>query len=216
MPQRPARHALIICNGEMPSQRLIAPVLRTKPYIICADGGANKARSFGITPHLIIGDLDSITQKSRRYYAGIPVIHDQNQNNTDLEKALEHLLQEGITSAVIIGATGERPDHTLANFSILLKFHRRLALRFLDERCTAEVIHRSARIRTTAGQPISLIPFGRCTGITTAGLKYPLRNEALEPGVREGSSNEATGASVTVTVKKGPLMLFVIHPEFGH
>jgi thiamine pyrophosphokinase len=209
-------HALVICNGEMPSLKLIAPFLRTKPFIVCADGGANKARPFGITPHLIIGDLDSITQKTRQYFSSVPVIRNPDQYNTDLEKALEHLLGIGITAATVIGATGDRPDHTISNFSILLKYQKKMDVRFFDERCTVEVVRRSVRFRAHTGQQISLVPMGKCTGITTTGLRYPLRNESLEPGVREGLSNEATGSTVTVSVKKGPLLLFIIHPHITH
>ena len=39
----------------------MAPLLRKKPFIVCADGGANKARKLGIVPDLIIGDLDSVS-----------------------------------------------------------------------------------------------------------------------------------------------------------
>ncbi|MBP9211613.1 MAG: thiamine diphosphokinase [Bacteroidetes bacterium] len=211
MKKRIPKHALIICNGEMPSLKLITPFLRTKPFIICADGGANRARPYGITPDVIIGDLDSITQRTRQYFATVPIVHNPDQYNTDLEKALDHLLELGVTSATVIGATGERSDHTMSNFSILLKYHKRIALQFLDERCTVEVVRRSARFRTAAGQQISLVPMGRCSGITTSGLKYPLKNEALELGVREGLSNEATGSTAGVSVKKGALLLFIIH-----
>ncbi|MCK9408401.1 MAG: thiamine diphosphokinase [Bacteriovoracaceae bacterium] len=210
------KHALVICNGEMPSLKLIAPLLKTKPFIICADGGANKARPFGITPHVIIGDLDSITQKTRHYFSSVPIVHNPNQYNTDLEKALDHLLENGITSATVIGATGDRPDHTISNFSILLKYHRKLTLRFFDERCTVEVVRKSIRFRTVLGQQISLVPMGKSSGITTSGLKYPLKKESLELGVREGLSNEATGSSVSVNVLRGALLLFIIHPHITH
>ncbi|NUN68702.1 MAG: thiamine diphosphokinase [Bacteroidetes bacterium] len=216
MKKRIPKNALIICNGEMPSLKLITPFLRRKPFIICADGGANRARPYGITPDVIIGDLDSITQRTRQYFAAVPIVHNPDQYNTDLEKALDHLLSLGITSATVIGATGERSDHTMSNFSILLKYHKRIALQFLDERCTVEVIRRSVRFRTVPGQQISLVPMGRCGGITTKGLKYPLRNEALEPGVREGLSNEATGTAASVAVKSGALLLFVIHSHIIH
>lgn len=216
MKKKSARHALVICNGEMPSQKLIAPFLKTKPLIVCADGGANKVRPFGITPHMIIGDLDSITQKTRLFFSSVPIIHNPDQNNTDLEKALDYLLSINITSATVIGATGDRPDHTMSNFSILLKYHKKLSLRFFDERCTVEVVRKSVRLRARAGQQISLVPMGKCSDITTAGLKYPLKKESLEPGVREGLSNEATGTHVSVTVQRGNLLLFIIHPHITH
>jgi len=209
---KPPKHALIICNGEMPSKKIIAPLLKNKPYIVCADGGANKARAFGITPQVIIGDLDSITQQTRKYFSSVPIIHLTDQNSTDLEKALDYLLTHKFSSATVIGATGDRPDHTMANFSILLKYHKKISLLFLDERCTVEVIQRRVTFPAVIGQQISLVPMGRCTGIVTHGLKYPLHYETLAPGVREGSSNEATSTRVSVSLKNGPLLLFKIHP----
>ncbi|MFA6469982.1 MAG: thiamine diphosphokinase [Bacteroidota bacterium] len=206
------KHALVICNGEMPSLKLVAPFLKTKPFIVCADGGANKVRPFGIIPHLIIGDLDSITQKTRQYFSSVPVIRNSDQNSTDLEKVLDYLLLNGFASATVIGATGDRPDHAIANFSILLKYHRRLSLRFFDDRCSVEIVQKKIRFTAEIGQQISLVPMGKCSGITTEGLKYPLKNESLELGVREGSSNEAVRSVVAVTVKKGSLLLFKIHP----
>ncbi len=212
MTSKYSKHALIICNGEMPSKKIIAPLLKTKPFIVCADGGANKARSFGITPHVIIGDLDSITEKTRHYFSSVPIIHLSDQNSTDLEKALEHVLTSKYSVATVVGATGDRPDHTLSNFSILLKYHKRLTLQYVDERCTIEVINKQVRFAAQVGQQISLVPMGVCSGVLTAGLKYPLKRESLEPGVREGTSNEAVRTYVTISLQKGPLLLFKIHP----
>ncbi|MFZ4620811.1 MAG: thiamine diphosphokinase [Bacteroidota bacterium] len=209
-------HALIICNGEMPSTKLLSPLLKKKPLIVCADGGANKVRPFGIIPDYIIGDLDSITQKTRLYFSSVPIIHISDQNSTDLEKVIEFLLTSKIPSATIIGATGERPDHTLSNFSILLKYHKKIAMQFFDERCTVEIIQKKIRFKAEIGQQISLVPMGKCSGITTKGLKYPLKNESLELGVREGSSNEASASSVDVSVRSGSLLLFRIHPDITH
>ena len=208
------KHALVICNGEMPPKKFLTPLLKDKPFIICADGGANKARVLGITPHCIIGDLDSITQTTRKYFSSVPIIHLKDQYSTDLEKALNYLVANGFSSAIVVGAMGERPDHTLSNFSILLKYHSKIALKFLDERCTVEVIQKKIRFYVKIGQQISLVPIGKCSGITTGGLKYPLKNETLALGVREGSSNEAIKSIVSLTVKNGSLLLFKIHPEY--
>lgn len=212
MKSKYSKHALIVCNGEMPSSRLIAPLLKNKPFIICADGGANKARSFGIMPQVIIGDLDSITDKTRHYFSSVPIIHLPDQNSTDLEKALGYLLTNKFSSATVIGATGDRPDHTMANFSILVKYHKKLDLQYFDERCAIEVVRNRVRFPAVIGQQISLVPMGHCSGIKTGGLKFPLTNESLEPGVREGLSNEAVKTRITISVKKGSLLLFKIHP----
>lgn len=216
MKQKKRTHALIICNGEMPSSKLLAPLLKTKPYIICADGGANKVRAFGIVPDYILGDLDSITQKTRHYFSFVPVIHIADQESTDLEKVLTYLLANKFRSATIVGATGDRPDHTMANFSILLKYHKKLSLQFFDEHCTIEIVQKHIRFKAFIGQQISLVPMGKCSGIATKGLKYPLKKESLELGVREGTSNEASASTIDITVKSGSLLLFRIHPLIKH
>ena len=36
------------------------------PYIICTDGGFDLAKRAGITPHLLLGDLDSIQSRIRK------------------------------------------------------------------------------------------------------------------------------------------------------
>jgi thiamine pyrophosphokinase len=211
--KKKSKHALVICNGEVPSKKILSPFLKAKPFILCADGGANKARAIGITPDCIIGDLDSITKSTRRYFSSAPIIHLPDQESTDLEKALDYLLQNKFTTAVVAGATGERPDHMFSNFSILLKYHTKISMKFLDERCSVEIVRKKIRFGAKVGQQISLVPMGKCSGIVTKGLKFPLNNETLELGVREGSSNEATRRMVSVSVKKGSLLLFKIHPH---
>ena len=127
------------------------------------------------------------------------------------KKTLNYLLTNSFASATIIGATGDRPDHTMANFSILMKYHQKISLQFFDERCTAQIVYKKIRFSSEIGQQISLMPMGKCSGITTQGLKFPLKNETLELGIREGSSNEAVQNIITITLKSGSLLLFTIH-----
>ena len=215
MKSKKQKHALVVCNGEMPSSKYLSMLLKSKPFILCADGGANKARSFGIMPDTIIGDLDSITKQTRLAFSNVPTIHIADQYSTDLEKALNYLVTNKFSSAIIIGATGERPDHAMANYSILQKYYNKLRLEFFDDYCTIEIIKQKVSFTAKIGQQISLMPMGKCSGIVTKGLKYPLRNESLELGVREGSSNEAAAKKIFITVKTGALLLFKIHSSFS-
>jgi thiamine pyrophosphokinase len=60
----------------------------------------------------------------------------------------------------------------------------------------------------TKGAPISLMPLGLVTGISTTGLKYNLHNESLETGVRSSSSNEAAEeGTVEINYQSGTLLL---------
>ena len=164
----------------------------------------------GIRPDAIVGDLDSISPATRKFFSRVETIHLRDQESTDLEKALDYLLMKKIYDVVVVGATGGRPDHTLANFSILKKYHRRMRLRYSDSFCELQVIDRSLSLESEVGSVVSLMPLGKCDGITTTGLKYRLRNETLELGVREGTSNEVISSPVKILVKKGSLLLFIL------
>ena len=202
--------ALVVCNGEIGmTKEHVRRLLADRPFVVCADGGANKLRRWKIRPDLIIGDLDSVIPLTRRVFSDIETIHLPDQNSTDLEKAFEYLIAHKFARAVVLGATGEQVDHTLANISILLKYRKKLDLVMKDALFDLFFVDGTARVATVPGQRISLMPIGLCTGVTTDGLRFPLSHEAMEFGVREGVSNEATGAAVTVTVADGSMLMMV-------
>ncbi|MGH2575794.1 MAG: hypothetical protein ACRDFC_08870 [Ignavibacteria bacterium] len=58
---------------------------------------------------------------------------------------------------------------------------------------------------------ISLFGIPKAEGITTNGLKYPLRKENLEYGIREGISNTAAKNKVKIEIDKGELLIFKKH-----
>src|SRR2546430_744789 len=49
---------------------------------------------------------------------------------------------------------------------------------------------------------------GDAEGVTTEGLRYPLRDETLRFGRARGLSNEVDSLPATVTVRKGSLLVF--------
>lgn len=204
------RKALVICNGDVLSKRAMAPLLKGRPFIVCADGGANKARRLGVHPDVIIGDLDSITSETSAFFSSVMTLQNADQESTDLEKALTYLVKHRFRQAVVVGATGGRPDHSLANLSILKKYHKKIEIVFTDQFCDTLIIRDKIIIKAAVGSVVSLMPLGRCEGIATVGLKYPLHREALELGIREGTSNEVVSSPVKISVKQGSLLLFVV------
>ena len=210
------KHALIIANGTLPSAERIRSFTHNANYIICADGGANHARRLGITPDIILGDFDSIRASTRKVFKSVVQKKIGDQENTDLEKALAYCIENHFSSADIVGAFGDRIDHTTGSLGCFKKFGKKIDIRFLDSVGETTLILKSLTIRTTKGEKISLIPLERCTGITTQHLLYPLHNDILELGVREGISNEATGRSATITVQKGTLLLYRFYHDREH
>lgn len=212
----PASHAVLLADGEFPTLGRLRVHRQYARLLIALDGAANRLHAWSERPDIIIGDLDSYRNG---FGSTVPVVHDPDQETNDLEKGLRWALRQGITSAVVLGATGLRLDHTLKNLSVLKQFDEQLTLWFEDQYAEIRLMtaaRSQLELRGHVGQPVSLFPLsGRVEGIVTEGLKYPLHDEALENGVRDGSSNELIGTHARITLRSGDLLVFLNIPEEG-
>ena len=203
--------AVILADGRKPEGDRFRHSLSEGSLFIAADGGANWAREQRLIPDLIVGDLDS--------YQPVPeemdrVIHLLDQETNDMEKALGLALEKGATEAEIFGALGGRPDHSLKNLSVLKRYNDQFSgkLKIIDPHGELWLMPRFCRLNLPVGTGLSLYPLsGRVEGITTRGLKYPLSSEALEVGVRDGTSNVTSEPEVIITHKSGDLLLMILN-----
>jgi thiamine pyrophosphokinase len=199
---------LLLCNGGPPSQALARTLARQADLVVAADGGANTARALGVTPHIIVGDLDSITQATMRHFSGAQIVRIGRQDNTDLEKALDLIAGAGKSDVMILGATGNRIDFTLANLAVLWNYVSRLKLTVRGDGWRAFPVNDRALITAPRGTVVSLIPFGQCRGVTIRGMQYPIRNAPMAVGT-VGVSNVITAARAVVTVRTGCMLAVV-------
>ena len=205
-----ALSALILGNGEPPTRALLDEFYSEDKLLLCADGGADTARRYGLKPDYIVGDLDSIS----RDIAGDQTVRfirvDADNTGTDIQKVLRHAVELGISEAVLLGFTGRRTDHLIWNLSVLKTFSEQISLRLVDEYCDMRLIGHHIRFSAAIGQKISLCPLnGPAEGIVTSGLKFALQGENLIPGLRDGISNEVITDPVEIKVERGDLLLCV-------
>jgi len=205
-----ALSALILGNGEPPTRALLDEFYSEDKLLLCADGGADTARRYGLKPDYIVGDLDSIS----RDIAGDQTVRfirvDADNTGTDIQKVLRHAVELGISEAVLLGFTGRRTDHLIWNLSVLKTFSEQISLRLVDEYCDMRLIGHHIRYSAAIGQKISLCPLnGPAEGIVTSGLKFALQGENLIPGLRDGISNEVITDPVEIKVERGDLLLCV-------
>ena len=81
-------------------------------FLICADGGWARARQFGLTPQLVVGDFDSMPPAMR---PDVPtLILPTEKDDTDLVVCLHEGRKRGYTEFILAGAIGGRFDHTLS------------------------------------------------------------------------------------------------------
>jgi len=204
----------IFANG--PYQAGIDPVLfteKTGDLIIAADGGGPHCRLLKITPHTVIGDLDSIPPAQTEEYiqSGVEFIrHPARKDATDLELAIDLAMAKGADDVVLIGVLGGRWDMSLSNVMLAAsEKYSQMGISLLNANCRMHIVHGGTirLLNGEAGQITSLIALSTdARGVTITGFEYPLKNATLPFGSSRGVSNLLQGARGSVTLKKGTLL----------
>ncbi len=203
------KKCMIVANGSPPKKSVIS-FLRSQGYetIIAADGGANSLYKYNIVPDFVIGDLDSINKNVLNKFAKFSkVIQYKRQNDTDVEKCLKFAIKRKFTDVVLLGATGDRLDHTLCNLGIILKFFEKIRITVIHESSVLNAYTGYVKLRTAAGEIISVYGFDDKTKVRAKGLKYKLNNIALPFGEKESTSNVAMGKSVELEITGGKMFV---------
>ena len=202
--------ALIIANGEACSPELLGQLLEWSPFIVVLDHAIYRVLDLGIKIDVWMGDFDQPhdVEMIRSHQHPLEIINTPDQEKTDLNKAIEFLIERGFPAANIVWATGRRADHAITNITDLVRYKDKIKLVLLDDYSKIFPLTGTFEKWYTAGTPISLIPVGAVEGIETSGLKYNLNNETLTMGYRTGSSNEAEAdGMVRVSAEKGDLLI---------
>lgn len=206
--------AAILAGGALRGGARIRRRLRAADLLICANGGLRAARHLGLRPGAAIGDFDSASRAlvgwARNAGAEI-VAHPAEKDKTDAELALDYAVARGAREVEVFGALGGRLDHLLANVGLLLNARARgVHLRLVDAATEAYLAGRRTALEARPGDLVSLLPLsGDVRGVTTRGLKYPLRRTTLRGGSTLGVSNVVVSTPAAVAVGSGDLLVVV-------
>jgi thiamine pyrophosphokinase len=186
---------------------------------IAADSGAAKALQYGCTPHIVVGDFDSLgrelfedlrKQGSEMRQAAV------EKDETDTELAVQTAIDEGATRITLLGAFGgARIDHEMANI-LLLAGYKDIPITLVDGPSICWIVRGpgNTAIDGSKGDLVSLLPLtGDASGIRTEGLYYPLQGETLAFGKPRGVSNVLTGKHAVVSVENGILLVVYSNVE---
>jgi thiamine pyrophosphokinase len=204
---------IIFANGTLPDPDSARRLIRPADLILAADGGTRHALDLGLTPSVIIGDLDSLTFDLRPLTdLGTKVIqHPRDKNETDLELALDYAIQNGQTEIIIVAALGGRIDQALGNLALLTNVQPSTFNLKLDDGVEQAFFCRAhSEVEGRRGDLVSLIPWGgEVRGVRTEGLRWPLSDETLHPHKTRGISNELLGETANVEIESG--LLLIVH-----
>lgn len=203
--------AAIILAGGDPVDRELADQLPADAFVIAADSGLALADTLGLMVHVVVGDMDSVDPSSLAdaEAAGTELErHQPDKDATDLELALRSALRRGARRVFVVGGTGGRLDHLLANAALLgADWLAEAKVVWLANGIRAEVVHDETELDAAPGELVTLLAVGGdAVGVSTRGLRWQLDSELLEARSTRGVSNEFVVDSATVRVESGVVL----------
>ncbi len=198
---------VIVANGLFPRTQQSLDILIDANKIICCDGAADKLVRFGLSPHVIIGDLDSVSNELRERYASI-LIHSQDQESNDLTKAVHYCIEKKYPAVSILGATGLREDHTLGNVSLMLEYFPRIEVQIISDFGCFFLVQSGDKVPSYEGEKISFFSVDNRVRVTSRGLKYPLHDLQLSNWYRATLKEASSGHFVLNFKSDLPLIAY--------
>lgn len=217
----PGPPALILAAGTLPLPRLLPRILADVKQVVAADGGLAHARTLGLTPDLLVGDLDSVSASVLAAFPGLATErHPRDKDDLDLELAFRVALRRGAGALRVVGAFGSRLDQGLAALLIAARHAADgVDVALYGGNHEAHVVHAGARVELElpTGTTVSLLALAPDSEVSSRGLAYPLERRPLPYGTGLGVSNRAVApagaaeARVELTVHAGSVALLVEH-----
>lgn len=182
---------VILANGAFPEHEIPLSILTSCDYVICCDGATNQlVKNTDRLPDVIVGDLDSLTDENRTRFSDI-VYHIREQETNDLTKAVKYCIEKGYKHIIILGATGKREDHMIANISLLSEYIdvNDLTIEMITDYGVFNAIKEDSTFESYRSQQISIFQIDN-KPLTTKRLRYPIENRVLI-NWWQGTLNEA-------------------------
>ena len=203
-------YACIITGGESPEPGRIRPIVDRASLLIAADRGYDRARDYGCTPDIWVGDFDSTKLGAEKQkFKGSLVSLAVDKDQSDTEAALDIAASRGFRNRVLIGGGEGRLDHIVAiialfygDFPPTLWITRNETVFALEEELVLE-----EKINTE----VSFLPLEK-SKVQSQGLRWELDTVAFQPGTMS-LSNRFANPRVRLRLLFGSVLVLLRHPE---
>ena len=215
---------VIICDGRFPKTEYPRYLIRSADFIICCDGALkkfirNSEAIFGERrlPDIVIGDMDSLSPSLKKAHCDIIIKIDEQEHN-DQTKAFRWAMEnlKGISSIYIIGATGEREDHTIGNISLLMEYARTYDLEgmginveMVSDHATMFAVRNTFEMECGEGRRISIFTPDTSLRIRSEGLVWPT-DEVVFDNWWKATLNRASQDKVKLTFSHSSIALIMM------
>ena len=207
---------VLIITGGLVLEEFLSRLVKKEQYsmMIAVDYGLTVADRLNLPLDYIVGDFDSVSEELLQKYSdkAIPIqTFPTEKDKTDTQIAIELALMYNATSIDLVGATGNRLDHVLANIHLLM-----LPMQLSIDACILDSNNKiylkkenfSIQKEKQYGNFVSFLPFaGKVSGLILKGLKYPLNGITLTAGSSLGISNVIMEEKAEVKFTEGILIV---------
>lgn len=207
---------IIITGGTIDDNILLGVLSHTddNKRIIAVDRGLEVCMRMGLIPNVIVGDYDSASESVVKYYREAKAAGQEiefvdlevHKDLTDTHVALLYAFDHHCGSIYIVGGTGSRLDHTMANIGLLkLSADRNIKTKIIDRNNIIYMLSSSANIPRIQGYKyISFIPYGgRVADVTLKGFEYNVTNQCFDMGESLGISNRIVSDDAFIEFTEG-------------
>lgn len=210
------KRAVIFVNGNLSNLSQVKKIIKKDDFLIASDGAVEHILKLGLTPKIIIGDLDSTPSNLQKELKNLKIQfikYPRKKDKTDFELTVDYCLENKFQEIIIFGVLGDRIDHFIANILLITKIqtkNRSIKIMIIEDKKEVFVLNEKIEIRGQIGDELSIIPINSILeGVVTTGLEYRLNDETLLRGSTRGISNVFNNNLITVKIKKG--IALVIH-----
>ncbi len=187
----------------------ICSYIRENDYFIFCDGGLFHRKSLGVSPNLIVGDFDSHELEN---FKEETIVLPRMKDDTDSFYAAKVAIARGYKDILLVGMSGNRLDHTLANISLMLMLIKNNSkAMLLDDFSETELVSEGSALISDKFPYFSLMTVDGKATVSIENALYPLDCFTIEPDFPIGISNEPLpGKTAKVQVLSGKILLFRI------
>lgn len=206
--------AILICGGMLSAAFLREFTEKAGEALLFAvDGGLTVLHEAGMCPDYLVGDFDTVKPELVELYESKCRVfrHPPEKDATDTQLAVDTALELGAKEIYLLGATGSRLDHTLANVHMLYRVLTNHGVACIVDENNKITLHDrpfKKKREDLFGNYVSFLPFfGDVDRVVINGMKYSLHGECLSAGISLGISNEVLEEQIEVSFKKGYLLM---------
>lgn len=189
--------------------------------MIAADSGMDFLYRNGLVPDVIAGDFDSVKSESLSYFMGLNGVQVMKLNpmkdDTDTEFVIREAIRRGAVEITVLGATGTRLDHVLANVHLLgIGLEEGVSIQLVDKHNRIRMTDDFLELRKDEqfGAYVSVLPVkGDAKGVNLTGMKYPLKDADISSFSSLGVSNEILSDIARIQVAEGVLLVIEAKDE---